>query len=84
MHLDTTAGPRDVLGSQRPKSGEDGQIYFRPPMHSDALRAEDVSRSGYSGHRSILVVVSRCTRASGRWGMAEGSEDENENEEEDE
>ena len=51
------------------KKLKDGQIYFRPPVHSDALRAEDVSRSGYFGHRNTVVVVSRCTRASAPLGF---------------
>src|SRR6267154_3287198 len=39
-------GPRAVLGSQQPRTREERQIYASPPVHSNALRAEDGSRSG--------------------------------------
>ena len=46
-------GPRAVLGSQRAPTRQDARILSTLPQRSDALRAEDGSRS---------VVVSRCAR----------------------
>src|SRR6266567_3487060 len=42
----TNAGPRAVLGSQRPPTQNGAQIRSTLPMPTDALRAEDGSRSG--------------------------------------
>ncbi len=42
----TENGPRAVLGSQQPRTRENAPRYFRPPLYSGALRAEDGSRSG--------------------------------------
>src|SRR5208283_6065385 len=39
-------GPRAVLGSQQPSAGKDAQIDSTSLVRSDALRAEDGSRSG--------------------------------------
>src|SRR6267142_1341580 len=61
-HLDTTAGPRAVLGSQQPPTRLDAQIDSTPVPQSDALRAEDGSRSVHFGRSRVLVVVSRCAR----------------------
>src|SRR5712675_317115 len=72
-HLDTTTGPRAVLGSQQPPTRSGAQANSTPVPQSDALRAEDPPslKSGYGGaggsrsvpfgHSSVLVVVSRGT-----------------------
>ncbi len=52
---DTGTGSRAVLGSQQPRTREDAPMYFRLPVHSDALRAQDGSRSVHSGHPSAWV-----------------------------
>ena len=46
---DAATGPRAVLGSQQPGSGKDVQFNSGPPVHSDALRAQDGSRSARLG-----------------------------------
>jgi hypothetical protein len=62
VHLGTTTGPRAVLGSQRPGIAESVQVYFTLPAHSNALRAQDGSRSVLSGRSLAVVPVARCTR----------------------
>jgi membrane fusion protein, multidrug efflux system len=47
VELESLPGPRAVLGSQQPRSGQDGQSYSWPSAQPDALRAEDGSRSGH-------------------------------------
>ena len=42
---DLAAGPRAVLGSQRPRTQKHARIYSNSPVQPDALRAEDGLRS---------------------------------------
>src|SRR5712671_6358356 len=55
---DTTTGPRAVLGSQQPPTRSDAQANPTPVPRSDALRAEDGSRSVPFGRSCVLVEVS--------------------------
>src|SRR5258708_39531863 len=48
-------GPRAVLGSQRPQTPENTRVYSNSFVQSDALRAEDGSRSGY--HRNPASCI---------------------------
>jgi len=50
VHSDTATGPRAVLGSQQPRTDEGEQIGSTPPVQSNALRAQDGSRSASAGH----------------------------------
>src|SRR5712671_6531210 len=59
-HIDTTTGPRAVLGSQQPPTRSDTQAIPMPVPRSDVLRAEDGSRSVPFGPSAALAVVSRC------------------------
>src|SRR5258706_10341801 len=45
VHLDTTTGPRAVLGSQRPPTRSDAQADSRLVPRSDALRGQLAVRS---------------------------------------
>ena len=53
-HPDTTTGPRAVLGSQRPPARTNAQANSTLVPRSDALRAEDGSRSVPFGHSHPL------------------------------
>jgi hypothetical protein len=50
------------LGPQRPGIAEGVQVYFAPPVHSNALRAQDGSRSVLSGCSLAMLALARCAR----------------------
>ena len=50
-------GPRAVLGSQRPPTRKDAQIFSTLPPQSDALRAEDGSRSVPLGRFWAWLII---------------------------
>src|SRR5439155_6523267 len=72
-HLDTAAGPRAVLGSQRPRTQSRVQADSTPPVQSNALRAEDGSRSVPCAVPGAMVAVPRCATCQGKYPLSFGN-----------
>src|SRR5207253_3470443 len=66
-HLDTATGPRAVPGWQRPRTHGRAQADSTLLAQSNALRAEDGSRSGPRAASRALVAVSRCAPSVRDW-----------------